>query len=339
MSTILITGGAGFIGSNFVRLVSESNPDDKLIVLDKLTYAGSLDNFKSISDKKYEFVKGSICDNPLVEDLFSKYRFNKVINFAAETHVDNSIIANQEFINSNINGTHTLLDVAKNHWLTTEYKLKDEFLSSLFVQISTDEVYGSLTKNEKSFDENSPYRPNSPYSASKASADLLVRSYHQTYGLNTIITNCSNNFGPNQHQEKLIPKVISCCLNKNNIPLYGKGENIREWIYVDEHNKALLKIMQKGKVGESYCIGSQTELSNLELVTAICNEFSDRYKDFDYKKLITFVKDRPGHDFRYSTNSEKIKKLNIMINDNFKDNIRKTIDFYIKRFKDEANPL
>lgn len=295
---LLVTGGAGFIGSNFINYILSKYLDLNVINIDNLTYAGSLKNTKSFeNNKNYNFVKGDICDKILLENIFDKYKVDGVINFAAETHVDNSIKEPTKFIQSNIIGTHNLLNACFKSWFDSAQKVKSGFEHSRFHQISTDEVYGSTKKG--CFDELSPYNPNSPYSASKASSDMLVRSYNITFGLDTTISICSNNFGANQHEEKLLPKLIKSIHNKVPITIYGNGLNQRDWIYVIDHCKAVDLIFNKGKNGEKYNIGSGIEISNLELVRGI-------YKIYSQKENIQFIKDRHGHDFRYSINSEKI---------------------------------
>ena len=312
---LLVTGGAGFIGSNFVEYLSKKY-NYKLIILDKLTYAGNLDNLKGLN--YYKFIKGDICDFDLVFEICENENIDIIINFAAETHVDNSIQNPNNFIQTNINGTFNLLEVAKN-------------LNIKLLHISTDEVYGSLKKEIA--DENYPYRPNSPYSASKASSDLLVRSYIKTYGIKAIVTNCSNNFGPKQHEEKLIPTIIKNALNKNPIPIYGNGKNIRDWIYVYDHCTALDIILHKSKWQEKYNIGADNLKTNIEIANKICDILNKiRPIDIDYKNLITFVKDRPGHDFRYAVNSRKLKKLGWKMENNFEKELKETVIWYLKRF-------
>lgn len=304
MNNILITGGAGFIGSHFLDKILESNSHNRIVVLDKLTYAGNLENLGHIQQDSYTFIEGSINNDKLVREIIEYNKINQIVNFAAETHVDNSIFEPDDFINTNIIGTYNLLKVAKNAWINS-YKLDD----SLFLHISTDEVFGSLKVNENSFNENSQYKPNSPYSASKASSDHLVGSFHKTFELKTIIVNCSNNFGPRQHEEKLIPKVIKCCLKKENIPIYGKGKNIRDWIYVKDFCGYIECLLAMKVYGETFCIGSRNEISNVEIVKKICSYFSKKDPSYQYHDLITYVEDRPGHDFRYSIEPQKINSL------------------------------
>ena len=315
---LLVTGGSGFIGSNFINYVLDKYSELNVINIDNLTYAGSLKNTKAFAkNKNYEFVKGDVCDKKVLEYIFNKFNIDGVINFAAETHVDNSIKEPAQFIQSNVVGTHNLLITCYKKWFHSPQKVKRSFKHSRFHQISTDEVYGSIKKD--SFDELSPYNPNSPYSASKASSDMLVRSYNKTFGLDTTISICSNNFGANQHEEKLIPKLINSINNKVQITIYGDGLNQRDWIYVNDHCKAIDLIFNKGKSGEKYNVGSGIEISNLELVKRI-------YKIFSQKENIQFIEDRHGHDFRYSINSQKIKKeLNWNTSINIFD--------YFKKFK------
>ncbi len=305
---ILVTGGAGFIASNFIPLFLETHPLYRVINLDKLTYAGDLSNLKGLeNNKQHQFVHGDICDEKLVNDIFIKFEIDAVIHFAAESHVDNSISSPNSFIKTNIEGTFILLEAAKRHWVTGN---KDKNTGRFF-HISTDEVYGSLSE-QGYFTEKSPYAPNSPYSASKASSDFLVRSYHKTYGLNTVISNCSNNFGPKQHDEKLIPTIIRKALANEPIPIYGKGTNIRDWLYVEDHCLAIDLLFHKGKAGETYVVGADNECTNLYLAKEVCallDELAPK-SEGSYKDQITFVKDRPGHDYRYAIDSSKIRKMN-----------------------------
>lgn len=331
---ILITGGAGFIGSNFIKYYLDKRDDVHIINLDKLTYAANLESLSAFEgEQNYSFVHGDICDSILVDGLFKEYGISSVIHFAAESHVDNSIERPADFIKTNIEGTFTLLQVAKNHWLE---KVSGQSIKNAhkFHHISTDEVYGSLGE-EGSFDETSPYAPNSPYSASKAAADFLVRSYHHTYGLNTVISNCSNNYGPHQHGEKLIPTIIRKALAEEPIPIYGDGKNIRDWLYVEDHCRALELVFEKGKSGETYAVGGNCEKTNLELAKNICSILDKKVPRNEgcYAELITFVKDRPGHDFRYAINSSKIQgTLGWKPNEDLQSGLEKTIDHYIKKY-------
>ena len=332
--TILITGGAGFIGSNFIVYFLNKHPLIKIVNIDKLTYAGELSNLKEIKNhKNYRFIKGDICDRKLIEDLFKEYNFTGVIHFAAESHVDNSIKSPNEFINTNVLGTFNLLDVAKNHWMLAPNQVKENHVESRFLHISTDEVYGTLGE-EGLFTEQTPYAPNSPYSASKASSDFIARSYFHTYGLNVVTTNCSNNYGPKQHDEKLIPTIIRKALKGENIPIYGDGKNIRDWLYVEDHCKGIDLAFRNGSKGETYNIGGKNERDNLYIANSIC-EMLDKFspKNSSYKEQITFVKDRPGHDYRYAIDASKIEKeLGWQAQENFETGIRKTIDWYIKKY-------
>lgn len=334
MKSILITGGAGFIGSNFIIYFLEQNPQTKIINLDKLTYAGELSNLKDISLPNYSFVKGDICDRNLIESLFQEHDFDGVIHFAAESHVDNSIDKPDEFIQTNIFGTFNLLDVAKNHWMEGPHLFKEGSKHKRFHHISTDEVYGTLGKTGL-FTEQTPYAPNSPYSASKASSDFIVRSYFHTYGMNVVTTNCSNNYGPKQHDEKLIPTIIRKAINGEQIPIYGDGKNIRDWLYVLDHCKGIDLVFKKGTSGETYNIGGQNERDNLYIANKICEILDDiNPKNKPYNQQITFVKDRPGHDFRYAIDASKIEnELGWKADENFETGIKKTIDWYLDKYK------
>ncbi|MFG1500401.1 dTDP-glucose 4,6-dehydratase [Halobacteriovorax sp. XZX-3] len=326
--TILITGGAGFIGSNYIEYHLKNNKKDKIVNYDLLTYAGSLNNTESFQNNpRYNFEKGDICNSENLLKVFKKYKISDIIHFAAESHVDNSINGPDAFIKTNILGTHTLLQIALEQWQNN-----NTLKTSRFHHISTDEVYGSL--GEKGyFTEKSQYQPNSPYSASKASSDMLVRSYHKTYNLNTVITNCSNNYGPNQHSEKLIPKIINNILNNKIIPIYGDGNNIRDWLFVEDHCSAIFTTFNKGEVGEVYNIGGDHEITNLELTNIICEKMSltlKKEKDY-FKPLITHVKDRLGHDYRYAIDTTKIsKELGWSSKYTFEEGISKTILSYIR---------
>jgi len=332
--TVLITGGAGFIGSNFIPFLLAENSNIEIVNIDKLTYAGELSNLIDVKENnRYTFVKGDICDRHLIENLFNKYDFNGVIHFAAESHVDNSINNPSEFINTNVFGTFNLINVAKNYWMESPNNIKKEYKNSRFHHISTDEVYGTL--GEKGlFSELTPYAPNSPYSASKASSDFIVRSYFHTYGMNVVTTNCSNNYGPKQHDEKLIPTIIRKALSGENIPIYGDGKNIRDWLYVEDHCKGINLVYNKGVSGETYNIGGKNERNNLYIANTIC-EILDKLKPkkTSYKAQISFVKDRPGHDFRYAIDASKIeKKIGWKAQENFESGIEKTINWYINKY-------
>lgn len=324
---ILITGGAGFIGSHFCELLLQTYPNIKIYNLDLLTYAADKKfalEYLPANYSNYEFIQADIANQSVIYELFSRYKFDSVVHFAAESHVDNSIKAPDQFIHTNINGTYNLLAAARLFW---EDKSKTRFL-----HVSTDEVYGSLKSDCKTtkFTESSPYSPNSPYSASKASSDHLVRAFNKTYDLNTIITNCTNNFGPRQHSEKLIPTIIKNALNNQTIGIYGTGENIRDWIYVTDHCKLILEAFLNGKNGESYNIGSDCELSNIAITNKILNILDKRFKpNKSYKNLIKFVKDRQGHDFRYALNNTKILQLTNYNFTNFEIALENTINWYI----------
>lgn len=307
---ILVTGGAGFIGSNFIHYWLKNNPSDKIVNLDKLTYAGNLDNLKSIeNNKNYSFVKGDICDPILVNTLMKNV--DLIVHFAAESHVDRSINDCGDFIKTNIEGTRILLDAAKNNGLIR------------FHHISTDEVFGSIGINDPKFTEKTPYDPHSPYSASKAASDHLVRAYYHTHKLPITISNCSNNYGPYQYPEKLIPLCITNLLTGKKLPLYGKGDNVRDWIFVDDHIRGLEMIIKKGKIGETYCLGGDNEITNLELIKKILSIM--RFGE----EMIQFVSDRPGHDFRYAIDFQKAKKeLGWSPIFNFDEGLKETINWY-----------
>jgi dTDP-glucose 4,6-dehydratase len=337
MKNILVTGGAGFIGSNFIPYFLEKYQEYGIVNLDALTYAGNLDNLVEVErHDRYTFVHGNICNRELVETLFTQYNFFGVIHFAAESHVDNSIAGPEAFIRTNINGTFTLLDVCRKYWMEEPFKTKPGFEKRRFLHVSTDEVYGSLGKAGL-FTESTPYAPNSPYSASKASSDMLVRSYFHTYGLNAVTTNCSNNYGPKQHDEKLIPTIIRKALSGQPIPIYGDGMNVRDWLYVLDHVKGIDLVFCKGKAGETYNIGGRNERTNNQIVTTIC-EILDKEiplkEGKSYKELIAYVKDRAGHDKRYAIDASKIEnELNWRAEENFETGIVKTINWYLKKQK------
>tara|TARA_R110002012_G_scaffold42572_6_gene115945 strand:+ start:117971 stop:118981 length:1011 start_codon:yes stop_codon:yes gene_type:complete len=326
---VLITGGAGFIGSNYVEYLLK-NSEDEIFVLDKLTYAGNLHNLEAVSDK-ITFIKGDICDLEFIQKLFAEHQFQKVVHFAAESHVDNSISGPSEFIQTNIVGTFNLLQCAYKTWMDGPNDLKEEFKTARFLHISTDEVYGTLGETGL-FTEETSYAPNSPYSASKASSDFIVRSYFHTYGLPVVTTNCSNNYGPNQHKEKLIPTIIRKAISGEPIPIYGDGKNVRDWLYVMDHCSGIYLAFEKGKLGETYNIGGRNERENLYIANVIC-EFLDEMlpKESSYKDQITFVKDRPGHDFRYAIDASKIEnELGWKAKENFETGIQKTISWYLE---------
>jgi dTDP-glucose 4,6-dehydratase len=332
---ILITGGAGFIGSNFIPFFIHKYNNYHLINLDKLTYAGELSNLSTVENSnRYTFIKGDICDKNLIESLFKQYQFNHVIHFAAESHVDSSINSPEAFINTNVVGTFNLLDVAKASWMEAPLCFRKGCEENRFHHISTDEVYGTLGKTGL-FKETTPYAPNSPYSASKASSDFLVRSYFHTYGMNVVTTNCSNNYGPKQHDEKLIPTIIQKAINGEAIPIYGDGKNIRDWLYVEDHCKGVDLVFHEGVIGETYNIGGKNERDNLYIANKICSILDViRPKNISYKKQITFVEDRPGHDFRYAIDAFKIEnELGWEADENFESGIYKTVQWYLNKYK------
>lgn len=331
---ILVTGGAGFIGSNYVNLFVKEG-DSHIVNLDKLTYAGNLDNLEVEGHSNYTFVQGDISDEKLVKDLFEKYRFQKVINFAAESHVDNSILNPAAFVETNITGTFNLLQNAYKLWMDSPFSIKEEFENARFLHVSTDEVYGTLGA-EGLFTEETPYAPNSPYSASKASSDFLVRSYFHTYGMPVLTTNCSNNYGPHQHDEKLIPTIIRTALKEEPIPIYGNGKNVRDWLYVTDHCKGIQLVLEKGKTGETYNIGGRNERENIYIaqrISQILDELIPRKEGKSYTDLITFVIDRPGHDLRYAIDASKIEnQLGWKASENFESGIEKTVKWYLQKY-------
>ena len=331
---ILITGGCGFIGANYI-IYSLNKSKEPLVNLDKLTYAANKKNLSEVANQdNYFFEKGSIDNLSLVTSLLNKYQPRLVINFAAESHVDRSISSSDEFISTNIIGTHTLLKASLLYFENLKGEKKDEFK---FIQISTDEVYGSLKNSDPQSLEDSPYFPNSPYSASKASADHLVRAWNKTFGLPVITTNCTNNYGPFQHSEKLIPKMISHCIKGEELPIYGTGKNIRDWLYVLDHCEAISLIAEKGKLGETYNIGGKNEIRNIEVVQKICI-LLDEYKPMDngssYSNKISFVEDRRGHDYRYGLDISKIEnEMGWQPKENFDTGLRKTVEWYLKKIQ------
>jgi dTDP-glucose 4,6-dehydratase len=328
MKTYLVTGGAGFIGSNFVLYMLQKYSDIKVINVDKLTYASNLANLKEVeANKNYRFVQVDICDKEGIEEIFSKNDIDYVINFAAESHVDRSIESPEIFVQTNVNGTVNLLNIAKNAWLVGDDEYKE---GKKFLQVSTDEVYGSLGKTGY-FTEKTPLDPHSPYSSSKAAADLIVKAYFDTYKMPINITRCSNNYGPYQFPEKLIPLVINNCLNKNGIPVYGDGLNIRDWLYVEDHCKAIDMVMSNGNLGEVYNIGGHNERTNIDIVKKIINYINETITTDVSEDLIKFVKDRKGHDRRYGIDPMKIKKeLGWEPETMFEEGIKKTIDWYLQ---------
>lgn len=333
-NNIIVTGGAGFIGSNFILDIlgaSNSNTPDLIINLDCLTYAGNLENLESLKDNsRYAFVKGSITDKTLVAKLFKEYQPCTLIHFAAESHVDRSIRDSGDFIETNIIGTYTLLESARQYFNTLNEEDQAQFR---FLHVSTDEVYGSLSKNEAPFSEENKYEPNSPYSASKASSDHLVRAWYHTYQLPTLITNCSNNYGPYQFPEKLIPLCIFNALANKPIPIYGDGKQIRDWLYVKDHCKAIQSVLIKGEVGETYNIGGLNEKTNIEVVNQICqllDQLKPRADGKSYVKQIQFIQDRPGHDKRYAIDASKLQsKIGWKPEESFESGLNKTIHWYL----------
>ncbi len=331
--TIIVTGGAGFIGSNFILDWLEQKRG-RVINVDVLSYAGNLENLKSVKDDpNYIFIRSDIGDSKIIEGIFSIYKPSAVINFAAESHVDRSIASPKSFIDTNIVGTFNLLECSKIYWNMLSEEDKNKFR---FVHISTDEVYGSLSLNDPAFTEETKYAPNSPYSASKAASDHLVRSYYNTYGLPVLTTNCSNNYGSYQFPEKLIPLIIHNALSLKPLPIYGKGDQIRDWLYVKDHC-SIRTVLDSGKIGEVYNIGGNNEMKNIDVVKLICSildEIKPRQDGNTYESLITFVKDRPGHDKRYAIDATKIaKELNWFPTETFDTGIRKTIQWYLDNQK------
>ncbi len=326
MKNILVTGGCGFIGSNFVKIITKDDSNYFPVILDSLTYAGNKNNLSDLDNKSYIFVKGDICDISLLDWLFEKYCFDGVFHFAAESHVDRSIDGPGEFINTNIIGTYNLLEISRKYYKAGKENFK-------FIHVSTDEVYGDLDDGDY-FNESTPYKPSSPYSASKASSDHLARAWFRTYELPVMVTNCSNNYGPLQFPEKLIPLMIINCLDLKDLPVYGDGQNIRDWLYVDDHCRAIKTIYENGLVGETYNIGGNNEIKNIDIVNTICSildELRPLENGKSYSGQIKFVNDRPGHDFRYAINAEKIQKeLNWFPIESFETGIKKTVEWYLK---------
>ncbi len=329
MIKILITGGYGFIGSCFV--LKQIKSGNLVVNIDNLSYSANLQNLAEIeNNKNYHFIKNDIGNQNLITQTLEKFDIDWVVNFAAESHVDNSISGPAVFIKTNINGTFSMLSGSLEYWQKLKGNKKDNFR---FLHISTDEVYGSLNENDPKFDEKTTYKPNSPYSASKAASDHLVRAWNKTYGLPTLTTNCSNNFGPRQHREKLIPTVIFSCLNDKKIPVYGNGKNIRDWIYVEDHCNGVELALQKGKIGETYCFGGDAEITNIKIVTLICkilDQLKPRSDGKSYKEQISFVADRLGHDLRYAIDDSKAKnELGFSLSKNFEERLEETIKWYI----------
>ena len=332
MKNILVTGGAGFIGSNFVHYLLKTEPEVQVINLDVLTYAGNLENLKDLPDpQRHEFIQGNICDKALVDEIFHRYQITGVVHFAAETHVDRSILDPGSFIQTNIIGTFNLLEAARQFWLVERQQPLEEVH---FHHVSTDEVYGTLKPGEPSWSETTPYGPNSPYSASKASSDHLVRAYSHTYGLPVTITNCSNNYGPYQFPEKLIPLMILNALNGKPLPIYGDGQQIRDWLYVGDHCEAIWKVVCEGRLGETYNIGGNNQSANMTIVKTICSvldELAPRSDGSSYETLITYVKDRPGHDRRYAIDTHKIsEELGWKPRQSLETGLLETVQWYLK---------
>jgi len=338
---LLVTGGAGFIGSNFIPYMLKKYEHIQIINLDKLTYAGEIGNLQEvIKHPRHIFIQGDICDHALLLNIFAHYEIDGIIHFAAESHVDNSIINPQAFIETNVLGTFMLLEAARKYWLDDTGLYKKRFNHARFHHISTDEVFGTLG-SEGYFTEKTTYAPNSPYSASKASSDMIVRSFFHTYGMNVVTSNCSNNYGPKQHDEKLIPTIIRKALNLEPIPIYGNGLNIRDWLYVMDHCRAIEKIYFEGITGETYLIGGHSEKTNLEVAETICSILDHEFPLFknekglkSYRQLIEFVRDRPGHDFRYAIDDRKIRdELGFFHEIMFEQGIERTVKHYLKKYK------
>ncbi len=329
MLTVLVTGGAGFIGANFILFTRQSQWAN-VINLDKLTYASNLQTLAELhSDSNYHFVQGDIGNDELVTYLLKQYQPDAIINFAAESHVDRSILSPGDFIETNVVGTFKILEATRFYWQQLSSERQQQFR---FLHVSTDEVYGSLNSQEPAFREDTPYAPNSPYAASKAASDHFVRAYYHTYGLPTLTTNCSNNYGPRQFPEKLIPLTILNALDGKPLPIYGDGQNIRDWLYVTDHCEAIYLVLQQGKIGETYNIGGLNEQTNLTVVEKICAilEYLAPKSDYHYSSLITFVKDRPGHDQRYAINCSKINhELGWQPQENFDSGLLKTVQWYL----------
>ncbi len=332
MQTIFITGGAGFIGSNLVHYFVNQT-DHKLVVLDKLTYAGNQESLPKVNSERLLFIREDICNREALIDLLNLYKPDALMHLAAESHVDRSIDGPADFIKTNINGTFELLEAVRGFWNELNDKEQQQFR---FLHVSTDEVYGSLGEDGY-FTEDTPYRPNSPYSASKAASDHLVRAYHHTYGLPAIISNCSNNYGPRQFPEKLIPLMILNALEGKDLPVYGTGSNVRDWLYVDDHCRALTMLTEKGKPGEVYNIGGNSEKTNLEVVKAICSvldEMKPKNDGENYFKQVSFVEDRPGHDFRYAVDTGKIREeIGWQPVESFESGLRKTVNWYLENMQ------
>jgi dTDP-glucose 4,6-dehydratase len=328
--TVLVTGGAGFIGSNFVHAWLAQH-DEVLVNLDKLTYAGNLRNLHALAgDRRHQFVQGDIGDTPLVSQLLATHQPRAVLHFAAESHVDRSIHGPMDFIQTNVVGTFQLLESVRAYWAGLDAQAKQAFR---FLHVSTDEVYGSLSSHAAAFSETHPYEPNSPYSASKAASDHLVRAWHHTYGLPVLTTNCSNNYGPYHFPEKLIPLVIHNALAGKPLPIYGDGQQVRDWLYVEDHCKAIMRVLQDGRLGETYNVGGWNEKPNIEVVRTLCallDELQPRADGQSYATQMTFVKDRPGHDRRYAIDARKLEReLGWRPEETFESGLRKTVQWYL----------
>ncbi|HET6384208.1 MAG TPA: dTDP-glucose 4,6-dehydratase [Armatimonadota bacterium] len=326
----LITGGAGFIGANFIHYWLETDPAVWILNLDALTYAGAPENLNSLPDPdRYRFVQGDICDEPLVNRLLREHEIDTIVHFAAESHVDRSIAGPKAFVRTNVTGTFTLLEAARQYWGETA-----DMSGRRFHHISTDEVYGTLGPTDPPFTEETPYAPNSPYAATKAASDHLVRSYHHTYGLPTTTSNCSNNYGPFQHDEKFIPTVIRSCVQQKAIPVYGDGSNIRDWLFVRDHCSGIDRVIRNGALGSTYNIGGANEWNNISICREICRIMDERRPaGSPHERLISFVTDRPGHDWRYAIDASKIAKLGWSPEETFETGIRKTVDWYLAKWR------
>jgi len=331
MKNVLVTGGAGFIGSNFVRFILEREPDIQVINLDALTYAGSLENLKDLPGvDRYQFIKGDICDAEIIKKVLKKHQIDTIVHFAAESHVDRSILGPMPFVQTNVVGTTILLEEARRYWLTPGSQQTEEVR---FHHISTDEVFGALKPGDPAWTEDTPYAPNSPYAASKAASDHLVKAYGHTYGLPITISNCSNNYGPYQFPEKLIPLMIQNAMDGKPLPIYGDGQQIRDWLYVEDHCRAIWMVIKQGKVGETYNIGGGNQPTNLQIVKMISQILDELVPDSQFiphQNLITFVKDRPGHDFRYDMDYSRIsKELNWQPGYDLESGLLKTVEWYL----------
>ncbi|OQY88666.1 MAG: dTDP-glucose 4,6-dehydratase [Anaerolineae bacterium UTCFX1] len=325
---MLITGGAGFIGANFTRYILQNDPQAQIVNLDLLTYAGSLENLRDLPDEsRYTFVNGDICDRELIGRLINDHAINIIVHFAAETHVDRSIFGPSTFVQTNVIGAFTLLDAARKAWLEDKVVPVEQ---ARFHHISTDEVFGSLQPEDPPFSETTPYAPRSPYAASKASSDHLALAYHHTYGLPVTITNCSNNYGPYQFPEKLIPLMIANALERKPLPVYGDGQQIRDWLHVEDHCEAIYRVLQNGRLGETYLVGGDNQTRNLDLVQTLCAIMDEVRPGAPHTDLIRFVPDRPGHDRRYAIDASKIHaELGWAPRHNLRDGLRQTVQWYL----------